>query len=163
MLDGMLDRLKSFFGALPERPHRGTPREDDPHVAAAALMLSVIESDGLHGEGERARLRRALASGYGLAGEVLDEVIAAGEAAQREAPDLSFLTAALARVPDEAAKADFVGLLWEIVHADGELHEVEDNTVWRIAELIGVSQHERIVRRRRVREMHGLPDAAWDD
>ncbi|KAB2860768.1 MAG: hypothetical protein F9K43_22330, partial [Bauldia sp.] len=74
-----------------------------------------------------------------------------------------FLTGALARLLDDAAKADFVGLLWEIVHADGELHEVEDNTVWRIAELIGVSQHERVMQRRRVREMHGLPEAAWDD
>ena len=50
MLDGMLDRLKTFFGALPERPRDETARNDDPHVAAAALMLSVIEADGLHGE-----------------------------------------------------------------------------------------------------------------
>jgi len=163
MLDGMLDRLKTFFGALPERPRGEAAPDDDPHVAAAALMLSVIEADGLHGEEERARLRQALASAYGLSGAVLDEVVEAGEAARREATDLSFLTGALARLLDDAAKADFVGLLWEIVHADGELHEVEDNTVWRIAELMGVSQHERVMQRRRVREMHGLPEAAWDD
>lgn len=163
MLDGMLDRLKSFFGGLPERPQPGTPREDDPHVAAAALMLSVIGSDGLHGEEERLRLRQALAAAYGLSGDALDDLVEAGETAQREATDLSFLTGALARTLDDAAKADFVGLLWEVVHADGELHELEDNTVWRIAELIGVSQHERVMQRRRVREMLGLPDAAWDD
>ena len=163
MLDGMLERLKSFFGALPENPRDGAAGRDDPHVASAALMLSVIEADGLHGEEERGRLREALASAYGLSGAALDDVVAAGEAAQREAADLSFLTGALARLPDDAAKADFVGLLWEIVHADGELHEVEDSTVWRIAELIGVSQHERVMQRRRVRDLHGLPDAAWDD
>jgi uncharacterized tellurite resistance protein B-like protein len=86
----------------------------------------------------------------------------AGETAFREALDLASLTGALARDLDDAAKADFVGILWEIVHADGELHEVEDNTVWRIAELIGVSEHQRAVQRRQVRERHGLPDAAWD-
>lgn len=160
----MLDRLKSFFGALPRRQDEGAvPADDDPHVAAAALMLSVIEADGLHGEAERARLRAALGLAYGLSGAALDEVVAAGEAAHREAVDVSFLTGALERGLDDAAKADFVGILWEIVHADGELHEVEDNTVWRIAELIGVSPHERMVQRRRVREKHGLPDAAWDD
>lgn len=160
----MLDRLKSFFGALPWRQEESAATaDDDPRVAAAALMLSVIEADGLHGEAERAQLRAALGLAYGLSGEALDIVIAAGEAARLEAVDASFLTGALARTLDAAAKADFVGILWEIVHADGELHEVEDNTVWRIAELIGVPPHERLVQRRLAREKHGLPDAAWED
>lgn len=163
MLDSVLDRLKSFFGSLPEREGHAPVRADAPHVAAAALMLSVIEADGLHGEAERARLREALGAAYGLSGEALAEVMAAGEAAFREAVDLSAHAAVLARALDDAAKADFVGILWEIVHADGDLHELEDNTVWRIAELIGVSQHERMMQRRQVRERHGLPDAAWDD
>lgn len=160
----MLDRLKSFFGSLPvRRPADLLNVEDDACVAAAALMMSVIEADGLHGDAERARLREALREAYGLAGAALEEVVTAGEAAQREAVDLSFLTGALERTLDNAAKADFVGILWEIVYADGELHEVEDNTVWRIAELIGVSGHERTVQRRLAREKHGLPEAAWDD
>ena len=159
----MLDRLKSFFGSLPEREGHAPVRADEPDVAAAALMLSVIEADGLHGEAERMRLRDALKAAYGLSGEALADVMAAGEAAFREAVDLSAHTAVLARALDDAAKADFVGILWEIVHADGDLHELEDNTVWRIAELIGVSQHERVMQRRQVRERHGLPDAAWDD
>lgn len=159
----MLDRLKSFFGALPRREGLAPVRADAPDVAAAALMLSVIEADGLRGETERARLREALGLAYGLSGEALAAVMAAGEAAFREAVDLSDHAGVLARTLDDAAKADFVGILWEIVHADGELHELEDNTVWRIAELIGVSQHERVMQRRLVRERHGLPDAAWDD
>lgn len=163
MLDSVLDRLKSFFGALPERGRHAPVRVDEPDVAAAALMLSVIEADGLHGEAERARLRAALHASYGLSGKALAEVMAAGEAAFREAVDLSDHAAVLARALDDAAKADFVGILWEIVHADGELHELEDNTVWRIAELIGVSQHERVMQRRQVRERHGLADAPWDD
>jgi len=160
----MLDRLKSFFGALPSgRAADVLAVEDDTCVAAAALMLSVIEADGLHDDAERKRLREALGEAYGLAGAALEEVMAAGEAAQREAVDLSFLTGALARTLDDSAKAEFVGILWEIVHADGELHELEDNTVWRIAELIGVSAHERTVQRRLAREKHHLPDTAWDD
>lgn len=163
MLDSVLDRLRSFLGSLPARPRGTAVKGDDPHVAAAALMLSVIEADGLHGEAERARLREALAAGYGLSGDALADTVVAGEAALREAVDLSVLAGALARGLGEAARADFVGLLWEIVHADGELHELEDNTVWRIAELIGVPQHERIRQRRQVRERHGLPEAGWDD
>ena len=158
----MLDRLKSFFGSLPARRHRPGAGADDPHVAAAALMMFVIDADGLRTEAERARLREALAEAYGLAGAALDSVVSAGEAAHREAVDLFAFTSVLNRGLDEAAKAEFVCILWEIVYADGELHELEDNMVWRIAELVGVSQRERVTLRRRVREAHGLPEAAWD-
>lgn len=160
----MLDRLKTFFGGLSVRRREDVlTADDDISVAAAALMLSVIEADGLRGRAEQARLRQALNEAYGLSGAALDEVVAAGKAAQREAVDLSFLTGALARTLDDAAKVEFVGILWEIVHADGELHEVEDNTVLRIAELIGVGKDERMTQRRLVREKHGLPEAAWED
>ena len=30
--------------------------------------------------------------------------------------------------------------LWEIVFADGESHEFEENLVWRVAELLGVNR-----------------------
>lgn len=160
----MLARLKSFFGALPgRRPAEALSADDDIRVAVAALMLSVIESDGLHGKVERERLREALREAYGLSGAALDEVVTAGKLAQREAVDLSSLTGALARRLSDAAKAEFVGILWEIVHVDGEMHEVEDNTVWRIAELMGVSAEERTAQRRLAREKYGLPEAAWDD
>jgi uncharacterized tellurite resistance protein B-like protein len=37
-----------------------------------------------------------------------------------------------------------------MVYADGEVHEFEDNLVWRIAELLGVQSRDRIARRARV-------------
>jgi uncharacterized tellurite resistance protein B-like protein len=44
--------------------------------------------------------------------------------------------------------------MWEIVYADGELHELEDNVVWRVAELIGVDSRERIALRHLVQGQH---------
>jgi uncharacterized tellurite resistance protein B-like protein len=34
--------------------------------------------------------------------------------------------------------------LWEVVFADGESHEFEENLVWRVAELLGVHRRDRI-------------------
>lgn len=155
----MLDRLKSFFGRLSGWSQADAPAAGDAvAVAATALMLSVIEADGQREKAEQVRLREALGEAYGLSGTALDELVAAGEAAQREAIDLSFLTGALANNLDDGVKADFIGILWQIVYADGEMHEVEDDTVWRIAELIGVSEHERVVQRRLARKECGLPE-----
>ena len=41
-------------------------------------------------------------------------------------------------------------MLWEIVYADGRVSEFEDNLVWRVADLLGVSARERLTLRREV-------------
>jgi len=44
--------------------------------------------------------------------------------------------------------------LWEMVFADGELHEFEDNIVWRVAELIAVSTQDRMAMKQRVQDRY---------
>jgi uncharacterized tellurite resistance protein B-like protein len=41
-------------------------------------------------------------------------------------------------------------MMWEIVYADGRRDELEDNLLWRAADLLGVSARERIDLRRRI-------------
>ncbi len=56
--------------------------------------------------------------------------------------------------PEE--RVGILELLWEVVYADGERHELEDNLVWRIAELTGVDSRERIELRRAAALAAGL-------
>jgi uncharacterized tellurite resistance protein B-like protein len=151
----MLDRLKSFFDGLSGDQTRDD-RIDDPRIASASLMIHVIDVDGERDKAERARLHEVLSRAYGVAGVELDRIVAKAEEADREAVDLFAFTSILNRQLDEQAKVDFIGLLWEIVFADGEMHELEDNVVWRVAELIGVSPRDRTVMRKRVREAAGV-------
>jgi hypothetical protein len=41
-------------------------------------------------------------------------------------------------------------MLWDIAYADGVADEFEENTIWRIAELLGVSTRDRVLLRQRV-------------
>lgn len=152
----MLERLKSFFGSLGDHPREITLDADDPRVAAAALMFHVIDADGMRDEVERQRLADVLASTYALSGDELERVMEAGEEADREAIDLFAFTSVLNRQLDESAKVEFVAILWQLVYADGEMHELEDNVVWRVAELIGVSPRDRVLARQRVRDASGV-------
>jgi uncharacterized tellurite resistance protein B-like protein len=43
-----------------------------------------------------------------------------------------------------------IEMMWEIVYADGRRDELEDNLLWRAADLLGVSSRERIELRRRI-------------
>lgn len=145
----MLDRLIGFLKQLPGAAAQEERREDDPRLAAAALMLHLVDADGVRLEVEREALRDALSRAYGLSGRLLDDFIARAEEEHRRSVDLYAFTSVLRRHLEEKARIDFIGVLWEIVFADGELSELEDNIVWRIAELIGVDRRDRLAMRRR--------------
>lgn len=58
----------------------------------------------------------------------------------------------LKRRLDPDGRIQVVGMLWDMAHADGAVHEFEENVVWRVAELLGVSTRDRVELRRLVRE-----------
>ena len=161
----MLDRLTSFLTRLPGgQGGRRKQSAEDPHVAAAALMFHVVNADGILEDREKARLRLVLSEAYSLTGIELDAVVAAGAEADREAIDLYAFTRVLKRHLDAEARIEFVALLWEMAYADGRADELEDNTVWRIAELIGVDRRDRILERQKAQaEAPGSTGTATED
>lgn len=154
----MLDRLSRFFEDLVPRSasddHSDRP---DATVAAAALMFHVMDADGVREKAERDQLRTLLSDRYGLSGPDLDNVLSRGEEAEREAVDLYAFTSILKRELTEEGRLELIEILWEMVYADGSWHELEDNLVWRVSELLGVSNRDRVLLRRTVAERRGVP------
>lgn len=147
----MFERIAAFLNKLPSGGNGGAPvAGDDPRVAAAALMYHVMDADGVRQDVEWERMKELLTQSYGLTGSALDTLVAAGAEADQDAVDLYAFTSVLKRHLDADARLEFIRVIWEIVFADGELHELEDHTLWRIAELIGVDRHDRIQARRQV-------------
>ncbi|MBX3579145.1 MAG: TerB family tellurite resistance protein [Rhizobiaceae bacterium] len=146
----MLDRFISFLKQI-DAPRAKALDADDPRVAAAALMFHVVNVDGVLDAAEEGRLRDLLSSTYDVEGEALERLLAAGDQADRESIDFYAFTSVLNRHLDETERKKFVGLLWEVVFFDGEMHELEEDTVWRVAELLGVDGRDRVELRRRAK------------
>lgn len=143
----MFDSLKDFLRTLSGEGD-AYHRSDDPQVAAAALLIHVAEADGSASATEREALRSLLCREYGLDGEAARAVVAAGQAADADSVDLFQFTHVLMRHLSAEQRVRFVELLWEMVFVDGEVHELEDNLVWRISELLGVSSRDRMLTKR---------------
>ena len=79
--------------------------------------------------------------------QALDALIAAGQTAESEAIDYFRFTSEIKRHFSEEQRIDLIGMLWEIVYADGKRSEMEDHVIWRIADLLGVSGRDRIIKR----------------
>ena len=64
--------------------------------------------------------------------------------------DFYHFTSVLKRALDDDGRQKIVEMLWDIAYADGAADEFEENTIWRIAELLGVSTRDRVLLRQRV-------------
>lgn len=158
----MFDRLQRFLSGL-SGGEKKTFAPGDPRLAVMALCIQVMESDGRVLDAERAALRERFRTLYGLDKGELDDLVEAGTAAANEAIDFFQFTSELKRQLSEDQRVDLVGLLWEIVYADGERSELEDDAIWRIAELLGVSGRERIMKRQEVAGRQGDGRPAGDE
>ncbi|MBW9114393.1 TerB family tellurite resistance protein [Rhizobium cauense] len=160
----MFERFQEFFQNLTSDNAKKGFAPDDPRIAVAALCMQVMEADGQVKDSETKRLRKLLKDQYGLDGKQLDALIAAGQEAESDAVDYYRFTSDLKRHLNTEQRLELIGILWDIVYADGERSEMEDDAIWRIAELLGVSARERIQKRqeaaRRVTDAEVVQDDA---
>lgn len=159
----MFDALKTLIAELtgeaaPPRPFESA----DYQLAAAALLVHIASIDGDFDETERARIQQLVEARFGLAPDAARALIDDAFESEREAVDLYRFTSVLKRRLDEDGRRQVVGMLWDMAHADGSVHEFEENVVWRVAELLGVSTRERVELRREVREnLASPPQETW--
>jgi uncharacterized tellurite resistance protein B-like protein len=101
-------------------------------------------------QNERDKLHSVLAQRFELDDATTEELIEKATAVEHESVDLYHFTHVLNRSLNEEGRAHIIEMMWQIVYADGRRDELEDNLLWRAADLLGVSPRERIELRRRV-------------
>ncbi|KFL25378.1 hypothetical protein JP74_19530 [Devosia sp. 17-2-E-8] len=118
----------------------------DPRLSVAALLVHLAAIDGTVKPEEKVAIRSALQDYYDLSDSEVERLVA--EATRRDADAVDFyqFTSGLSSLDDEE-RIEIVRMMWQVVFADNKNHELEDNMVWRIAELIGVSTRDRNILR----------------
>ncbi|HQT62835.1 TerB family tellurite resistance protein [Acidiphilium sp.] len=159
----MFDALRNLLSDLTAADDGPAGFEDnDYRVAAAALLLHVADIDGEVSPPEKRRLRAIVTETFGIEGADAARLLAAAEQSEQEAVDLYHFTSVLKRSLDAEGRRKIVELCWQMAFADGRIDEFEENVIWRIAELLGVSNRERILLRQQVAgEAGSVPDGPW--
>ena len=140
----MFDAIARLF-TTPQPSHLS----DDPKLAVAALLVHLAQVDGTVDEIEKEAVRGALQDFYGMDEESVRELIRQARRSDADAVDFYRFTSVLKQL-DEKARIEIIRMMWQVVFADGKNHELEDNMVWRIAELIGVSARDRTTLRKQM-------------
>lgn len=121
----------------------------DPKLAAAVLLVHLAAVDGDIKNEERQAIKLALQDNYELDEAAVDRLIKEAALRDAEAVDFYKFTSALSSLELEE-RLEIVRMMWSVVFADETNHELEDNMVWRIAELIGVSSRDRTILRKQM-------------
>ncbi|GIL02659.1 MAG: hypothetical protein BroJett030_25580 [Alphaproteobacteria bacterium] len=156
----MFDALKNMLRRRRDAEPAPAFADDDKRVAEAALMFHVIAADGIVTDEEKRTLSQRVSRHFGLTDEEAAQLVQAAREADAEAIDLYRFTSTLKRELDYQQRLGLIEGLWEMVFADGVVHELEDNVVWRVAELLDVETRDRMELKQRVREGHDRDEAA---
>ena len=114
-------------------------------LAATALLIHVdLARRRTVRAAEKRKLHSLIESRFGLDPGTADQLIASATLVEGEAVDLYHFTSVIMRSVDEDGRLRIVEMMWELVYADGQVSEFEDNVVWRAADLLGVSSRDRI-------------------
>ena len=147
-----LQRLTDFFQTLGK--NKDEFDQDDPRVAAVALLFYIAYADGVEQSVEKETLKNIVSREYELCGEDLKKLIDAGRNAHQSCLDPLEFSSILKRHLTPQQCTAFIGLLWEIAYADGYVYELEDTLIWRVADLIGVNRDDRLELKKQIEEKY---------
>ena len=148
----MINRIKALFADKgcsfgPEADHHS---HDELQLAAAALLVEAATLDGHYGETEQAAIDKLLREKFALKDEEARSLHDLAVTEQSEANQLLGFTRAIKDRYSLEERIELIEMIWEVVYADGELHDYEANLLRRLGGLLYVSDRERGDARKRV-------------
>lgn len=155
----MLDRLKAI---LSDRSDRGGAAPgataSDLHRAAAALLAEAAIMDGGIDVGERRAIADLLAQRFDLPAAEAEALVARASEEASEQVEIYGMARELKDGLDHDGRLALIEDLWDVVYADGKLHDHEASLMRRVAGLLYVSDRESGAARKRVLSRLGLED-----
>ncbi|HHG91255.1 MAG TPA: TerB family tellurite resistance protein [Devosia sp.] len=125
----------------------------DPKLAVAALLVHLMGIDGEITDEENKTVSRVLKEHFDLSETQITELLEIACKKDAEAVDFYQFTSTITQLEMEQ-RIEIIAMMWSVVYADRENHELEDNMVWRVAELIGVSARDRTQLRAKIKRQN---------
>ena len=144
----MLKAFKNLFSG--EEDTSSESEMDELHLAAAVLMVEAASLDGDTHDVESDVAKYLLGRHFELSEEEAHELFEMATDHHADSVHMHRFTKTIKDRYSEEERIEVIELLWEVVYADGELHDYESNLLRRIGGLLYVSDRDRGEARKRV-------------
>lgn len=139
----MLGRLKSILeNTLGDTGQTEADLEHEVRLACAVLLVDAARADHAQGDEEVRTIERLLKERFDLAAEESAALLRHANEELDHSVALQGFTRQLVDTLSERERGDIVGMLWDVVYADGVLHHWEEHLVRQIADLLYVPHSE---------------------
>ncbi len=138
----MLKAIQDFFSDHIQSEEN--PVHPPEQLAAAALLIEVIEADDVYDEHEKQTLYSLLEKQYHLDKQEVDKLVEFAHQEVKESSGLFQFTSLINEHFSPQQKTELIYQLWLLAYADGNIDKHEEHTIRRIADLIYVSHTDFI-------------------
>ena len=146
----MLQKILDFLSA--GEPPRTAP---DRRLAVAVLLVEAAHRDDTFSPEERTVIGRLLTGKFALSPEECDRLLSSAEGINANMTQLHPYTRVVFEQMAPGERVELIEMMWEVAYADGVLDPEEDALIRRLANLIYVTDRERIMARQRVLARRG--------
>lgn len=122
---------------------------DEVQLAAAALLVEAAWQDESFNDTERSRVLDLVRERFGLTAEEADTLLAAAEKRVEDSTQILTFTRTIKDNFSPEERIEMVEMLWQVVYADGVLHDHEAALMRQIGGLVYVSDQDRGAARKR--------------
>ena len=147
----MINRIKTLLAGEGARKASvsETHAENEVQLAAAALLVEAAWQDETFDGAERARVLDLVRARFELTAEEAETLLAAAEKSVEGSTQILTFTRTIKDRFTPEERIEMVEMLWQVVYADGVLHDHEAALMRQIGGLVYVSDRDRGVARKR--------------
>ena len=131
----MINLLKNFF----ENKEIDKNSRDSNLELLCGLMIEAANSDGDIGAEEIQKIRESLTNTFKENPEEIDSVLERSIQNSNNSKSLYYYSSKINKNYSDEKKIKLIEILWEIVLADGQIHDYESSIIRRLSGLLYIS------------------------
>ena len=144
----MIKRIRSLLLGDDKAPQEEA--QDERQSVIAALLVQAAMMDGDFDTSERETVERLLVDEFSLDQSEVASLIDDAESAVAQSSQLFGFTKRASAELEHEDRIKLIEMLWQVIYADGVVHEYEASLMRRISGLLHVTDRETAMARQRI-------------
>jgi len=150
----MLNKISDFFNTLLNIEDAKAECQLSIEIACAVLLCEVMRADSVFTENEQDQLSIILIKQFDLTKQEVDTILVQAFELSENATDFYQFTSRLNQHYSLNERIKIVTLLWQVAYADGELANIEEHIIRKIADLLHLRHSEYIATKIAAEQFH---------
>ena len=144
----MLNKIHAFFNDLVNDFQNAAEQKNNTElsleIACAVLLCEVMRADSVFTEKEQDTLSIILTKQFNLNDQEVNIILEQAFELSENASDFYQFTSKINKIYSIEQRIRIVTLLWQVAYADGELANIEEHIIRKIADLLHLRHNEYI-------------------